>query len=195
MPSEDPEAEYPDDLMIAGATFIESIVHAANVDPDNTHVQYVKKHGLAATFEIIPNTPEDIIRWLKFEATHLALNSFKEYFEDPELALRSWSLRRPSHPPCVPFQGGPGHGHRGWVNNPSVVGVGKSFRRSSNEPTMFKPTLQANQYHGGSELTFVEMYDEAPIVQSAWKAHTIEQGIKRSQCPTQGEFRYDKLYE
>ena len=37
----------PDDEMLGGATFVEAVIHAESVEPENEHVKYIKEHGLA----------------------------------------------------------------------------------------------------------------------------------------------------
>ena len=54
---------------------------------------------------------------------------------------------------------------------------------------------ESNQFHKGSEMTFVEIYDQCETVQRSWEAHKMVEGISRRVCPSSGEFRYEKQYE
>ena len=54
---------------------------------------------------------------------------------------------------------------------------------------------EANQFHKGSELTIIEIYDGVPTAQSGWQLYRDVKRIKKRMCPSRGPHTYDKQYE
>eukprot|EP00959_Pyramimonas_sp_CCMP1952_P457003 9474123-Pyramimonas_sp.AAC.1 len=54
---------------------------------------------------------------------------------------------------------------------------------------------QANQFHQGSEMTIIELYDECIAVFLGWEMYRNEHGITKNSCPKKGPLRYEKQRE
>ena len=67
----------PDDEMLGGATIIQALIKAAEIDKDNEHVVYLKAHGISAkdTCEFVPDTPPDVIKWAVSESNNWHIGS------------------------------------------------------------------------------------------------------------------------
>ena len=58
----------PDDEMLGGATFVEAVIHAESVEPENEHVKYIKEHGLADVERFAATMPECAQKWIVRES-------------------------------------------------------------------------------------------------------------------------------
>eukprot|EP00969_Alexandrium_andersonii_P360730 15456034-Alexandrium_andersonii.AAC.1 len=53
-------------LMVGGATLVEAIYCAAEMEPTNAFIVQLRESGLTA-MEFRPETPKDILEWVKLE--------------------------------------------------------------------------------------------------------------------------------
>ena len=54
---------------------------------------------------------------------------------------------------------------------------------------------EANLYHGGSQWTLPQMYEDSLRAEASWECYRKINNITVDSCPRSGEFRYEKQYE
>ena len=84
-----------DDLLIAGATFVEAIVLASEIAPNSVHAMYIREKGIVGTYDLTPGTPDDILKWIKVQANEFHEGSaatFIEVLDEAAEAQAEWTV-------------------------------------------------------------------------------------------------------
>ena len=60
------------DDLVGGATLIKSIEIAADLQPNNPHIDIIRQNGLQNVVWFRPGTPDDVLLWVKSEANQFS---------------------------------------------------------------------------------------------------------------------------
>ncbi|CAK0905623.1 unnamed protein product, partial [Prorocentrum cordatum] len=76
-------------------------------------------------------------------------------------------------------------------------GLSNIFVLKEHAPTAIQLWIKLvhNQYHHGSAVTLIQVYEQSPLAEKSWKQRAKANSITVDSCPKQGPHRYDKLYE